>query len=446
MSVRISRKLAEYVHDTSFEDLSDSVVRYTKFCLFDWIGVTLGGSTEEAGVILFDAVCEMGGKEQATILGKGVKTNILFAALVNGCMSHALDYDDTHVGSSIHPSVCLAPAVIAVGEFMHSSGKDLITAFALGFEISTRIGAAIGLSHYEHGWHATATVGRFGAAAGAAKLLGLSPDEIVNAFGLSGTQIGGLRQVFGTMSKPFHAGKAAMDGALSALLAKRGFDSSQQIFEGRFGIGNVYSNNPDFTKLTENLGAEYQILNVAFKPYASALGTHPIIEAILNIKEKENIEANDVSEIRVELAELLFSVVSNENPESRLECKFSVQHCAALAFIKGSVHHNAFTREMAGDPILAQFRKKVTVEPDSRLKMFEARTTVFAKDGRKSTRLITTPKGFPGSPLSFEEMKDKFKGLVFPTFPWNQGREIFYKIRKLEEIPDIGEILDICSS
>lgn len=444
--MRISRKLAEYVHDTSFEDLSDSVVRYTKFCLFDWIGVTLGGSTEEAGVILFDAVCEMGGKEQATILGKGVKTNILFAALVNGCMSHALDYDDTHVGSSIHPSVCLAPAVIAVGEFMHASGKDLITAFALGFEISTRIGAAIGLSHYEHGWHATATVGRFGAAAGAAKLFGLSPDEIVNAFGLSGTQIGGLRQVFGTMSKPFHAGKAAMDGALSALLAKRGFDSSQQIFEGRFGIGNVYSSNPDFPTLTKNLGAEYQILKVAFKPYASALGTHPIIEAILDIKEKENIEANDVSEIRVELAELLFSVVSNENPKSRLECKFSVQHCAALAFIKGSVHHNAFTREMAGDPDLAQFRKKVTVKPDSRLKMFEARTTVFTKDGRKSTRLITTPKGFPGSPLSFEEMKDKFKGLVFPTFPWNQGREIFYKIRKLEEIPDIGEILDICSS
>jgi len=287
MSVRISRKLAEYVHDTSFEDLSDSVVRYTKFCLFDWIGVTLGGSTEEAGVILFDAVCEMGGKEQATILGKGVKTNILFAALVNGCMSHALDYDDTHVGSSIHPSVCLAPAVIAVGEFMHSSGKDLITAFALGFEISTRIGAAIGLSHYEHGWHATATIGRFGAAAGAAKLLGLSPDEIVNAFGLSGTQIGGLRQVFGTMSKPFHAGKAAMDGALSALLAKRGFDSSQQIFEGQFGIGNVYSSNPDFPTLTKNLGAKYQILNVAFKPYASALGTHPIIEAILDIKKKK---------------------------------------------------------------------------------------------------------------------------------------------------------------
>jgi len=226
-----------------------------------------------------------------------------------------------------------------------------------------------------------------------------------------------------------------MDGALSALLAKRGFDSSHQIFEGRFGIGNVYSDNPDLKKLTENLGAEYQILNVAFKPYASALATHPIIEAILDIKEKENIDADDVSKIRVDLAELLFSVVNNEHPKSRLECKFSVQHCVALAFVKGSVHQNMFTKEMAIDPELAQFRKKVTVNPDSGLEMFEARTIVFTKDERRLERLIRVPKGFPGRPMSFDEMKDKFKGLVFPMLSWEQGREIFYKIRRLEEVP-----------
>ena len=440
----ISRKLAEYIQATSFEDLSAPVVRYAKFCLFDWIGVTLGGSTEEAGTILFDTVHEMGGKDQATILGRGIKTNVLFAALVNGCFSHALDYDDTHVGSSIHPSVCLAPAVMAVGEFMHVSGRELIAAFALGFEIATRVGAALGLSHYEHGWHATATVGRFGAAAGSAKLLGLNPDATVNAFGLAGTQVGGLRQAFGTMSKPFHAGKAAMDGALAALLAKRGFESASEIFEGQFGVGNVYSDNPDFTKLTENLGVESQILNVAFKPYAAALATHPAIEAILDIKEKENIGAKGVSDIRVDVAKPLLNVINNENPKGRLDCKFSTQHCAALAFVKGSVHQNMFTKEMAIDPDLVMFRKKVHLKSDPEFNLFETRITVLTKDGRRSTRLITTPKGFPGNPMSFEEMKSKFKGLSYPLLPWEQGREIFHKIRKLEEVPDIGEVLALC--
>ncbi|EFK09396.1 MmgE/PrpD family protein [delta proteobacterium NaphS2] len=442
--MHIGGELAEYIHDTSFEDLSDSVSRYTKLCLFDWVGVTLGGSTEEAGMILFDAIREMGGKEQATILGSGVKTNVLFAALINGCFSHALDYDDTHVASSIHPSVCLAPAVVAVGEFMHVSGRELIVAFALGFEIATRVGAALGLSHYEHGWHATATVGRFGAAAGAAKLLGLNPDEIVNAFGLAGTQVGGLRQSFGTMGKPFHAGKAAMDGALAALLAKRGFESASEIFEGQFGIGSVYSDNPDLTKLTENLGVEYQILNVAFKPYAAALATHPAIEAILDIKEKESIDANDVSDVRVDVAKLLLNVISNENPKARLDCKFSTQHCAALAFVKGSVHQNMFTKEMAIDPDLVAFRKKVHLNADPEFNLFETRITVLTKDGRRFTRLITTPKGFPENPMSFEEMKSKFKGLSCPLLPREQGREIFYKIRKLEEVPDIGEVLALC--
>ena len=441
----VSSKLSEYILGASFEGLSTSVVRYTKLCIFDWIGVTLAGSTEEPGTILLDLIRELGGEKQATILGKGEKTNILHAALVNGCMSHTLDFDDTHLGSSTHPSVCLAPAVMAVGESLHASGRDIIAAFAIGFEIATRIGIVIGQSHYEHGWHATATMGNFGAMAGSAKLLGLSRNEIINAFGLAGTQISGLREVFGTMSKPFHAGKAAFNGALSALLAKKGFDSSPEIFEGHFGVGNVYANNVDFKKLTENLGTEYQILNVAFKPYASALATHPTIEAITDIKIRENIGANDVSEIRVELGKLPFSVVNNRNPKRRLECKFSIQHCAALAFVKGSVVQNMFTKEMAVSPDLVKLREKVSVELDPELNMFETRLTLLTKDGKRIERLIRVPKGFPENPMSFEEMKDKFKGLVCPILSWEQAREIFHKIKKLEELSDIAEVINLCT-
>jgi 2-methylcitrate dehydratase PrpD len=442
----ISSKLAEYIHDTSFEDFPNRVVQYAKFCIFDWIGVAIGGSTEEAGMDLLNVVLEMGGNEQSTILGRGVKTNMLFAALVNGCTSHVLDFDDTLVASSIHPSVCLAPAVMAVGEFMHVSGRDLITAFVLGFEISARIGACVGLSHYNQGWHATATVGRFGAAAGSAKLLGLSPDQIVNALGIAGTQLGGLRQVFGTMSKSFHAGKAAMDGLLSALLARRGFDSSKEIFEGKFGIGKVYSDNPDLTKLTENLGTNYHILDVSFKPYPAALATHSTIETILNIREEEKISADNVSEIRVKLGEILFDVVNNINPRPGLECKFSIQHCAALAFVKGSVQQNMFTKETKIDPALVEFRKKVKLKPDPGLEPFATRITVATKDGKQFKRFIKKPKGFSKKAMDIEKMKDKFKGLVFPVLSWEQARDIFYKIRALEEESDIAEILSLCSA
>lgn len=176
--------------------------------------------------ILIELVEEMGGRKQASILGHGIKTNVLNAALVNGTMSHVLDYDDAHSGTRSHPSAPLIPALLSVCEYKGGSGDELVTAFITGFEVSTRIGLALGNAYYDSGWHATSILGRFGAAAGVGKLLNLDAKQLANAFALAGTQAGGLRRVFGTMGKPFHAGKAAMDGMLSALLSQ-GFYSPE---------------------------------------------------------------------------------------------------------------------------------------------------------------------------------------------------------------------------
>ncbi|MCD4674389.1 MAG: MmgE/PrpD family protein [Desulfobacula sp.] len=441
----ITKYFAEYIHKTSYEDIPEEIHRYAKLCILDWIGVTLGGSKEPVSDILLDFIDMVGGKEHATILGKGKKTNLLLAALANGTMSHALDFDDTHKDSGIHPSVCLAPAAFAVGEYKKSSGKDLITAFIIGFEIAARIGAAAGPDHYDHGWHATSTIGRFSATASAAKLIGLSCEQTINAFGITGTQVSGLREVFGTMTKPFHAGKAAMDGVLSVALAKRNFDSSHEIFEGHFGLKNVYAPKADTGKILADLGTRYHIMNVAFKPYASALATHSTIQAIEAIKNKENITAEDVQDIQIELGQLPFSVVNIKNPSKILEGKFSVHHCAALAFIKGRVNRDMFTNEGINDPEIIAFRDRISVLLNLNLKKFETIIKVTTKQGNILETFIKTSKGSPEDPLTFLEIKEKFMDLALPVISKENAEKIIEKIKNLPKIADINEIIRLCN-
>ncbi len=440
----VTERFADYIHQTSFEDIPGEVQRYAKLCLLDWIGVTLGGSREPVSDILLDFIDIVGGNPHASIIGKGVKTNLIFAALANGTLSHALDFDDTHKGAGIHPSVCLAPAVLAAGEYMKSSGRDLITAFVIGFEIGARIGAAAGQAHYDRGWHATATIGRFSATAGAAKLMGLSRDQIINAFGIAGTQVSGLREVFGTMSKPFHAGKAAMDGMLSVALAKRNFDSSHEIFEGRFGLKNVFAPEADEKKLFADLGKEYHIIDIAFKPYASALATHSTIQAIEEMKEMEGVTADDVQSIQIEFAPLPFSVVNIKHPRKVLEGKFSVYQCAALAFVKGRVNADMFTQGWIDDPELVEFRNRINVLLNTNLKNFETIIKVITKDGRILGNFIRESKGSAEDPLNFIEMQNKFMGLAESVISKENAKKIVEMIGRLPEIEDINEIISLC--
>jgi 2-methylcitrate dehydratase PrpD len=441
----IAKGFAEYIHGTTYADIPEEIHRFVKLCVLDWIGVTLGGSREPVSDILLDLVDIVGGNRHATILGKGVKTNLLLAALTNGTMSHALDFDDTHKDAGIHPSVCLAPAAISVAEYKKASGKDLITAFIIGFEIAARIGIAVGQMHYDHGWHATSTIGRFSATASAAKLMGLLPEQIVNAFGITGTQVSGLREVFGTMSKPFHAGKAAMDGILSVALARRNFDSTHEIFEGRFGFKNVFAPQADADNILSGLGSEYHIRNVAFKPYASALATHSTIQAILSIKEEEKIAAQEVQHIQIEFGALPFSVVNRKSPQKILEGKFSVYHCAALAFVKGRVSKDMFTAEGLTDPEMIAFRERISVLLNPDLSKFETIVTVVTQAGRAIKKYIKEPKGSPEVPLNFFEIKEKFIDLAAPVVSRENAEKIIEKVGILPDIEDINEIITLCN-
>jgi len=217
---------------------------------------------------MIEFVREIETKPQATVLGTNVKTDVQYATLANGLIGHALDFDDYYHGETvIHGTAVCLPGLLSIAESRKLGGEEILAALVLAFDVAVRIGLGLGSYHYERGWHATSTAGVFGAVTGAAKLLKLDVDKIVQAFGICGTQASGLRQVFGTMCKPFHAGKAAMDGVMSAFLAEKGFTSSTEIIEGELGILQVLTDYPDQDRITEGLGSRYHISDVSFKPY-----------------------------------------------------------------------------------------------------------------------------------------------------------------------------------
>jgi len=265
--MELTRKLAEFIRDTRFDDIPPKVIEKSKHSLLDWVGCALGGIEDDASRLITEYVREAGGTGPATVIGADFKADVAHAALANGVISHALDFDDYHAGTVIHGTAACLPAVLAMAESKRLNGKDFLTAFILGFDVSIRIGLGLGSYHYERGWHSTSTSGIFGAAAGAAKLLGLDLEQIINAFGICGTQCSGLRSVFGTMSKPFNAGKPSMDGAMSALLAEKGFTSAREMIEGELGLLDVLTEYPDQEVVLKDLGSKYYLSEVSFKPY-----------------------------------------------------------------------------------------------------------------------------------------------------------------------------------
>jgi len=440
-----TKKLAEYLCKTSYQDIPVNVREHAKLCILDCLGVTLAATKEKMAEILVEFVKEMGGNKEATILGKNVKTSVLLASLVNGTMSHALDFDDVHIPSATHPSVCVLPPILAVAESKKLGGKDLLTAFILGFEVLTRIGMAVGMSHYDRGLHSTATMGHFGAATGVGKLLNLKSPQMINALGIAGTQAAGIRQMFGTMCKPFHSGKAGMNGVMAAYLASKGFTSVPDIIEGKGGFLEVYSENPQREKILTNLGDEYQILAVGFKLYASCRFTHAVIDGMKIIRnEIGKVNVNDIEEIEVEIPKINFQTTANPEPRTGLEGKFSVYYCATLALLEGEAGEDKFTDEKVNEPQLVALRKKVKAKFNESQNILETRINVKLRNGKSYFNHILSPKGEPENPVNFTEIEEKFKGLVSLVIPKGRAIRLVEKIKYLEEVVDIKEIIDLC--
>src|SRR5437660_264041 len=297
IATKLTRTLAAQASTVTYDALPEPVRELARQCVLDYYGVALAGADDPLATILLDELAEAGGAAQASIIGHQAKLPALSAALVNGAIGHALDYDDVNLAMPGHPSVAILPGLIALAEQRNSTGREVVAAFVAGYETACRIGMALRPGHYDRGFHATGTVGAFGAAAACAHLLGLDAEATARALGIAGTQAAGLKPQFGTMCKPFHAGKASQNGLLAARLAARGFSSRTDLVECVQGFAATHG--PDFhpeAALAEPPNGFHIYANL-FKYHAACYMTHAPIECGRELREKHGVTPDAIADI-----------------------------------------------------------------------------------------------------------------------------------------------------
>ncbi len=438
--------LVEFVLDLETVSLPPAVVEAATRSMTDWLGTAIRGAAEPLAGALAAVIAAAGGEPQASVVGRRVRTSALLACLANGAQSHALDFDDTHLPSIVHGSAPVAPVVLALGEWRRTSGAEALAAFVAGFEVETRIGRVLGRALADRGWHVTGVLGHFGAAAAAGKLLGLDAGRLAQALGIAGTQAAGLEQSFGTMSKPLHPGKAAMNGLLAALLAREGFTGSPAMLDGPGGLPATFLGVTDLGAAVEDLGKRFEILENSTKPYAACHLTHATIDAARAIRVREAPAAAAVEAVLCRVHPLVLKVAANPAPRTGLEAKFSVAFCAAMALVRGEAGEAEFGDESLRDPVVARVMARVTPEADASLGVGAARVTVRLADGRVLQERVTAARGMPERPLTREELEAKFSRLAGVVLPAERVARLAAALRGLANLPDVAELAALAAA
>ncbi|MGH9336970.1 MAG: MmgE/PrpD family protein, partial [Vicinamibacteria bacterium] len=322
----ITRLLARFVVESEWSEVPQPARREAARSIVNWVGCALGGARHEAMDRALEALSDFSGPPLATVLGRKDRLDVLNAALLNGISSHVLDFDDTHLETIIHPAGPVAPVLFALAERQPMSGRDFLHAFILGVEAECRIGMAVYPWHYDRGYHITGTAGVFGAAAAAGKVLGLDEKQMTWALGIAATQSAGLREMFGTMTKAFHPGRAAQNGLTAALLASKGFTSSEQSLEAPRGFAQVLSEQHDFSKLTTGLGETYEITRNTYKPFPCGIVIHPAIDACIQLRNEHSLKGPEIERVELRVHPLVLELTGKKTPAIGLEGKFSVYH------------------------------------------------------------------------------------------------------------------------
>jgi 2-methylcitrate dehydratase PrpD len=443
----LSNRLARYFCGVTFNDLNADHVARMKVFFLDWLGSAYAGKDLPPIRMMRKVALGLGGTPEATSIPDGVKTNCLLASLVNGASSHIVEMDDLHRESILHPAAAILPAVLAAGERERVSGKDLIVAISVGYEVGIRVALAVGPSHYRF-WHTTATCGTFGAAAGAAKLMHLNEEQFAWAIGSAGTQAAGLWEflVESAMSKQLHPGKAAMNGLLAALLAKEGFTGARRILEGEKGFFRATSEDFDENKCISDLGKVFHSERNSIKYHASCGHTHSAIDAVLLATGGKTLLPNDVETVDLWTYQAAIDLLGNIDPKTPYLAKFNLPFCVATALRYGRVQAGDFTPARLEDKDLKELMKKIKVEGDPKLtgaypRKWPARVTITLKDGRRLDGANEYPKGDPENPLSERELISKFKNLTEGALSSPRADTIIDRVLDLESMGDVNELL-----
>jgi 2-methylcitrate dehydratase PrpD len=443
----LSRQFAQFARALSFQHLSSEHREKVKTYLLDWLGCAYAGKNQPSTRMMVKTAHSLGGNSESTMIPDEGRTMCLLAALVNGAASHVVEMDDLHRESVLHPAAAVLPALMALAERQHASGKDLMVAISCGYEVAIRTAIGVGTSHY-HFWHTTGTCGTFGAAAGSAKLLGLNEDQFVWALGSAGTQAAGLWEFLSesAMSKVLHPGKSSMNGLLAALLAQQGFTGPSRILEGPKAFFRATSSDFDENRALAGLGKEFFVERNSLKYHASCGHTHSSIDAVLQATGARPMPVDEIQHVDVWVYQASVDLLGDVKPTTPYLGKFNLPFCIATALIHGHVNLTDFTEERLKDPGIRSLMERITINSDKGLtksypRKWPARAEIITSDGQRLKGAIEYPKGDPENPLRQEEVIGKFMGLTDCMIPKAVAQGIAERVLNLEDVRDVNQLL-----
>ena len=451
----ITEELSNRIVKIDFNDIPKDVIAISKKAILDGIGVAIAGSTDQASNIICDFVKEINGKKISTVILKPFKTTPILAALANGTMMHSLDYDDTNWKGVLHPTTVILPSILSLGEEKNINGQGILTAYVLGVETEIKLARGVFPSHYNQGWHPTSSLGTIGAAVATGKILKLNKEELCNSIGIAVSQVAGIMANQGSMTKPFHAGKAAFNGMMASILAKKGLTANKNILEDGFVkvFGEIEENDLDVN--IRNFGNPFEITlsGISIKRYPCCASIHPAIDGILKLMKNNVIRPKYIKKIECILHPRRMATINRPHISSALEGKFSTQYCIAMAILENKVDLDTFSNdrfpfdvniremmnkiEVKGYPYFTNNVKEEvdTLATEVKIKLYDE------KEYSESVQKIKVL----GPSISIEddiEIIDKFKNCCNGILGKNIVKKLIKQIDEFENIDNIGKFMN----
>ncbi len=410
----ITQTLAAFVATHPSRGWSDAVDHEAHRTFMNWLGCAVGAAHHEAAQAALAAVQVLEPAPQATLAGRLERVDIASAALINGISSHTFDFDDTHLKTIIHPAGPVASALMALAEKTGATGRQLIDALVLGIDVACRVGNCIYPDHYDRGWHITGTTGMLGSAAACARLLGLDTHQTAMALGIAASQPVGLREQFGTMTKPFHPGGAARAGLMAALMAQQGFTASPRAIEAPRGFAQVISPKCDWNEIHGELGQRFEISFNTYKPFACGIVIHPSIDACAQLRER-GVKAEDVERLELRVHSLVLELTGKKEPVDGLQAKFSVYHGCAAGLIFGRAGEGEYADDVVNRPDMVALRRKIVATVDDRIDEAAVEVTAVLNNGTSLALRVDHAIGSLERPMTDAMLARKFHDQADPV-------------------------------
>ncbi len=459
----LSKYVAEFIVSAKAEDIPAEVIDLGKKSMLDGFGLALGGSVANSGPLVRKYIETLNsGGGTATVIGTSMKSAPRFAAFANGVSIHADDFDDTQLavgkdriyGLLTHPTVPVLPAAFALSEMAHRTGKDFMLAYHVGVEVESKIAEAISPRHYGDGFHTTGTCGSFGGFAAAAKLRGLDVRQTLNAMGIVASEGAGLRENFGSMTKPFHAGRASENGIVAVDLALLGWTASDRILEAPLGFFHAAGGGYDPGSILNRLGKPWTFASpgVSIKPFPCGSLTHPAMGELMRLIRLNDIKPAEVEKVDIGTSHNLTTTLLHHHPMTGLQGKFSMEFCLSILLLERKAGLGHFTDAVVQRPDVQEMIRRINFYADAEAEKtgYDKMTSILKvhmKDGKVFSGRADFAKGSPANPMSYEEVADKFRGCAeFAKWPAKKAEAVVELVKNVENVPDIAALTSALSS